>query len=271
MLIRHQKTSRPARTAISGSRGSKGAQEVCGNSLAAEVESGWRNSLSVCPSLDNLASSHTASINLDQNTDAVLTRESMYDCLQFGTEMANTPRRSTKPPSHKANKLSTDLRSDASKKRASGWIRQWRVPTLLRQISVRRNNLLRTTVARWCEKMKCLELGPKFFKMTGRQDEILCHELAHAAAVQIHGRGVSPHGPEWRALVAAAGFSPRSALKASKSSVQVSRGSSWYEHRCPVCHAVRFAKKPMMQWGCAECSQQGLASLLKITKLEERP
>ncbi len=187
--------------------------------------------------------------------------------------MANWSGRSIKSPSRKANGLSTDLLSAALKRRANGWVRQWRVPTLLGQISVRRNNLLRTTVARWREKMKRLELGPQFFRMTKRQDEILCHELAHAAALQIHGRGILSHGPEWHALITAVGYSPSSVLKTSKSSSMVPRRnkSSWYEHRCPVCHAVRFAKKPMRRWRCAECSQHGLQGLLKINRLEKRP
>lgn len=187
--------------------------------------------------------------------------------------MAKSSGRSHKFLSRRANRLSTDLLSEALKRRANSWIHQWCVPTLLEQISVRRNNLLRTTVARWREKMKCLELGPKFFRMTKRQDEILCHELAHAAALKIHGRGILSHGPEWHALITAVGYSPISVLKISKSSSMVSRRnkSSWYEHRCTVCHAVRFAKKPMRQWRCAECSQDGLQGLLKIHKLEKRP
>lgn len=172
----------------------------------------------------------------------------------------------------KADSLSTDLLSDALNERASGCIRQWRVPTLLQQISLRRNDSLRTTIARWRENEKCLELGPRFFRMTRRQDEIICHELAHAAAIQIHGMGVSPHGPEWRALVKAAGYSPRSVLKTPKFKSATWRKieSHWYEHRCPVCHAARFAKKPMSLWRCAECTWHDMPGLLEITKLEER-
>lgn len=172
----------------------------------------------------------------------------------------------------KSNDLSTDLLSEALNERASGWIRQWRVPTLLQQISLRRNDSLRTTIARWRESEKCLELGPRFFRMRRRQDEIICHELAHAAAVQIYGEGVSPHGAEWRALIAAAGYPPRVTFTAAKSSSQVNRrmGGTWYEHRCTVCHAVRFAKKRMPQWRCPVCTEHGLPGLLEVTKSEER-
>ena len=38
--------------------------------------------------------------------------------------------------------------------------------------------------------------------------EVLCHEIAHLAVRDLHGR-CQPHGPEWAALVRAAGFKPR--------------------------------------------------------------
>jgi predicted SprT family Zn-dependent metalloprotease len=184
--------------------------------------------------------------------------------MTMGSEQSNRYR--------KVNRLSTDLISDALNERAGGWIRQWRVPTLLHQICLRRNNSLRTTIARWRESEKCLELGPRFFRMRRRQDEIICHELAHAAALQIYGEGVLPHGAEWRALIAAAGYLPSATFTPAKSSSQVSRrmGGTWYEHRCPVCHAVRFAKKRMPRWRCPECTEHGLPGLLEIDKSEER-
>lgn len=172
----------------------------------------------------------------------------------------------------KAGRLSTDLLSDALNDRASGWICQWRVPALLQQISLRRNDSLRTTIARWRENEKCLELGPRFFRMRRRRAEILCHELAHSAAIRIYGQEVSPHGPEWKALVTAAGYLPSSTLKTSNPSSLTPhrRQSTWYEHRCPVCHAVRFAKKRMPQWRCPECTEHGLPGLLEVNKSEER-
>jgi predicted SprT family Zn-dependent metalloprotease len=186
--------------------------------------------------------------------------------------MTNSSAGSNRFQTRKANKLSTDLLADGVNTRASGWLRQWRVPTLLQKISLRRNDLLRATIARWRQKTKCIELGPQFFRLTKRQDAILCHELAHAAAIQIYGNGVAPHGPEWHALVKAAGFSPSPSIKASKArSAGVHKTASIsYEHRCPVCHAVRYAKRQIRQWRCGECSQHGLAGLLTVTKMEGR-
>jgi hypothetical protein len=39
--------------------------------------------------------------------------------------------------------------------------------------------------------------------------EVLCHEAAHVAAFELHGRGCRPHGAEWKTLMRAAGFEPR--------------------------------------------------------------
>jgi ribosomal protein L37AE/L43A len=39
-----------------------------------------------------------------------------------------------------------------------------------------------------------------------------------------------------------------------------------YEHRCPVCHAVRFARRRMSQWRCRECVTVGLPGLLEVAR-----
>jgi len=44
--------------------------------------------------------------------------------------------------------------------------------------------------------------------------EVLCHEVAHVATWELHGRACRPHGAEWRALMRAAGFEPRVRLPA---------------------------------------------------------
>jgi predicted SprT family Zn-dependent metalloprotease len=187
--------------------------------------------------------------------------------------MPNRSARSTIPRSRRTSGFSPNLLSDDLNKQALGWVRLWSVPSLLQKITLRRNPLLRTTIARWRETERCLELGPRFFRLTKRRDEILCHELAHAAALQIHGRGIAPHGPEWHALVNAAGYSPSSVLKTSRPNLALNTPKSrwWYEHRCTVCHSVRYARKRMCQWRCAECNRLGLPGLLIITRLEERP
>lgn len=145
----------------------------------------------------------------------------------------------------------------------------WGVPRLPALVTFRFNGRLRTTIARWVIKSQCLEVGGRFMELEGGHLEILLHELAHAAAVIKYGVGVRPHGPEWRTLVHEAGFQPnaRRTLHGSvgKAVAAASKPSaSLYEHRCLVCHAVRYARKPMASWRCVECASSGLNGKLAI-------
>lgn len=152
---------------------------------------------------------------------------------------------------------------------AAGWAKIWCVPQLLDGVTFRRNARLRSTVARWMLDAHCVELGPRFFALRRRQEEILCHELAHAAAVAKHGRCIEAHGPAWRALVQAAGFEPlvrfRSSLRRGAQRRRAAHLTQLFEHRCLVCHAVRLARKPINSWRCVECLSSGLAGHLRIS------
>lgn len=106
---------------------------------------------------------------------------------------------------------------------------------------------------------------------------VLIHELAHLAVHERDGR-VRPHGEQWRALMRAAGLSSR-AMAASSCGTGARRprlqaevrekqtrsaGRLPYEHRCPVCHMVRYAKRPVPAWRCRTCLGQGLDGMLSI-------
>jgi predicted SprT family Zn-dependent metalloprotease len=150
------------------------------------------------------------------------------------------------------------------------WATVWRVPQLPDSLSFRHNTRLRTTIARWVIDANCLELSTGFFELRQDQLEILCHELAHAAVMHIHGKTVKPHGPEWRELVCRAGYKPRARRLADKSStVPTSRTSSRsvYEHRCSVCQALRYGMVPVRKWRCAECVSLGLPGHLTIARV----
>jgi len=45
--------------------------------------------------------------------------------------------------------------------------------------------------------------------------EVLCHEVAHVAVHELHGRSCRPHGAEWKALMRAAGFQARARIPAA--------------------------------------------------------
>jgi predicted SprT family Zn-dependent metalloprotease len=75
------------------------------------------------------------------------------------------------------------------------------------------NPRLKSTLARWVPPEDVLEVslaaqtrGKRLFR------EILCHEAAHVVVWHESGPSARPHGPEWAALMRAAGFNARATL-----------------------------------------------------------
>lgn len=145
----------------------------------------------------------------------------------------------------------------------------WDTPDLRRTVSVRENRRLRTSIARWVIAEHRLEVSPRFFAVDLEHEAILCHELAHAAVIAKYGRRIRPHGPEWRSLVRAVGFDPRPLAVARQPDARALPRSrnprTIFVHRCPVCQAVRYARRPMRIWRCAACVELGLAGALEMT------
>jgi predicted SprT family Zn-dependent metalloprotease len=100
--------------------------------------------------------------------------------------------------------------------------------------------------------------------------EVLCHEAAHVAAFHLYGRRVRPHGEEWRRLVVAAGYTPRTCAEyppaTLSSRASPTRPRFLYDHRCPVCHTTRSARRPVSRWRCSECVAIGLPGDMLITR-----
>lgn len=98
--------------------------------------------------------------------------------------------------------------------------------------------------------------------------EVICHEAAHIVAFERHGRGIRPHGPEWADLVRAAGVPARTRIpcevELDAGTNGRARSQATYEHRCPVCQTVRYAKRPVRRWRCAACVEAGLSGELQI-------
>jgi len=155
----------------------------------------------------------------------------------------------------------------------SEWFDLWGVPQLESRLTIRVSSRLRTSLAR------CLLDRPEIriaaFLMEAPRpllSEVLCHEAAHAAVVELHGRRVPPHGDQWRVLMRRAGFEPRARLPAGSIPlpVQTARTRALWEHRCPVCQIRRIAGRPVRRWRCAECCAVGLAGQLLIQRVTQR-
>ena len=97
--------------------------------------------------------------------------------------------------------------------------------------------------------------------------EILCHEAAHAAVFILYGKKCKPHGPEWRSLLLAAGYPPRTRIPGNEvhGLLRIRRKSRYlYTHRCMNCGAIFRAKKTDHRWRCKNCLVKGLEGSLTL-------
>lgn len=152
----------------------------------------------------------------------------------------------------------------------AGWAHTWGLPDLERRITIRVSSRLRTSLGR-CVPARGEVRIASFLVDAPRSllGEVLCHETAHAAVHLRHGGNRRPHGPEWRALMRAAGFEPRVQLPRDALATlpkHAQRARRLWEHRCPVCHAAQFAGRPVRQWRCAPCRAAGLDGELVISR-----
>jgi len=151
----------------------------------------------------------------------------------------------------------------------SGWAETWGVPGLEDRLTVEFSRRIRTTLGRCYPDRQTLRLADWLREAPAELfEEVLCHEAAHAAVFELYGAGPKPHGPEWRRLLTVAGFEPRVSLPANllpQSQKQRLARARVYDHRCPVCHAYRVARRPMRRWRCSRCAASGLPGELEIT------
>lgn len=144
-------------------------------------------------------------------------------------------------------------------------------------VTVVHNPRLRTTVARYLPRDKRLEVSTAAAKAR-HPERVLVHELAHAAAVELYGCRVRPHGKEWEALVEAAeraGLATRTRQRAvatkptnpAHPTKPTKPTTARYTHTCPVCQFRSIAKRRVTTWRCPDCYAAGLPGDLAIEKL----
>lgn len=93
--------------------------------------------------------------------------------------------------------------------RLQGWCDLWNVGELAPEISVEISSRMTRSLGRCYPDRKLIRLAR--FVLEHSEDlfqEVLCHEAAHLAAYELHGRSIRPHGPEWKALIQMAGYPP---------------------------------------------------------------
>lgn len=151
------------------------------------------------------------------------------------------------------------------------WCRLWNVEGLESRLQVVWSSRFRRSLGRFSVASSQIRLAA--FLLEGPETlvkEVLCHEAAHAAVFELHGRASTPHGPEWRRLMQVAGYEPRARFPEHLLPTGTPCSRGLWEHRCPVCHAYRIALTPARRWRCRACSEAGLSGALTVRALAPR-
>ena len=125
------------------------------------------------------------------------------------------------------------------------------------------NPRLSRTLGRLVGRPGRIELGPWALVGSKRLREVVTHEGAHAAAATGGPIRQAPHGPEWRELMALAGYpDARGAHWRCHSDAGQGRPqkqqpkpkaspATVYDQWCPVCQSSRVGRRPVRAWRCA--------------------
>jgi predicted SprT family Zn-dependent metalloprotease len=156
-----------------------------------------------------------------------------------------------------------------------GWQSTWHTPGLAALTRVTFSPRLERSLGRCVPSTGRVTLTTRLRRASrDRLLETLCHEVAHVAAYILHGSAARPRGPEWAALLRAAGFDPgthgpppRRAPKPTKRKPHATPRFT-VVHTCPVCHSRRYAQRVMSAWRCRTCVDAGLAGELTAKRFD---
>ena len=155
------------------------------------------------------------------------------------------------------------------------WQSTWHTPGLADRTRVTFSPRLERTLGRCVPATGRVTLTTRLRR--GSRERLLgtlCHEVAHVAVYMLHGSTARPHGPEWAALVRAAGFDPgthaRPRYRAAKQAIATKPKPTRYTvvHTCTVCHSRRYARRVMSAWRCRTCVDAGLPGELIATRVD---
>lgn len=149
------------------------------------------------------------------------------------------------------------------------WAAVWGLPGFEQRLRISFSSRLSRSLGRCTPRSGRIVLHPVLSGAShSRVAEVLCHEAAHIAAYELFGKSVRPHGPEWAALVTAAGFQPR--YKATYPNALQPKllhpPRKRFDHLCPVCQVTWVARKRMSRWRCTYCLADGLTGELVISE-----
>ncbi len=157
------------------------------------------------------------------------------------------------------------------------WGERWGVPDLHEVVTVEFSSRMTASLGRCQPATGRVRLASRLLDdAPDLLQETLCHEVAHVAVHRLHGAEAKPHGAAWAELVSMVGFAPRTKGPAHLRGIEPAddppdrvQPRFRYEHRCPVCQAVRFARRAMPAWHCATCLEAGLSGTMEIVRLPD--
>ena len=157
---------------------------------------------------------------------------------------------------------------------AGRWTEVWGCPGLEKRTEISFSSRFRGGLGRAYLERRQVRLSTKLLNEEREfLEEALCHELAHIAVCELNDKRCRPHGTEWKQLMRAVGFEPRTRIPVNGAPPLVRRKRRrryLYLHRCPVCQAERTARRAVRQWRCVSCVEAGLDGSLEIWRRPER-
>jgi predicted SprT family Zn-dependent metalloprotease len=151
------------------------------------------------------------------------------------------------------------------------WSRLWGVPQFAEKLSLRTSTRFRRSLGSY--RAGRAEITLAAWLVDGPTDlleEVLCHEVAHAAVHFVCGERVRPHGQEWRGFMKQADIPARVRIPVSElpesRQIDLAKTRVW-EHRCLVCQATRFARTRVTRWRCSRCRDEGRSGELVIERV----
>jgi len=168
-------------------------------------------------------------------------------------------------------RLSPPFGHDPWPERISVWAECWGVAGLEQRVSIALSSRMRTSLGRCIPSRGQVRIAN--FVLDGPEalvEEVVCHELAHVAVVELHGGGVRAHGGEWRALMQRAWCRPRARIPATELEAAIPHDQSsrvLWAHRCTTCEMTHMAGRPVKNWRCRACRRRGLSGELLIDRI----
>jgi hypothetical protein len=107
---------------------------------------------------------------------------------------------------------------DSLQSELDAWCEVWGLPQLAQQVRVEVSGRFTSSLGRAYYRTCCIRLHAQLLEpdRAALLREVLAHEAAHLAADMLHGRGIRPHGREWREAFRAIGFVPRVTVPAAE-------------------------------------------------------